>query len=317
MAEISQDISKAVNYLNQGKLIGLPTETVYGLAANALNTDAVLKIFEVKNRPSFDPLIVHAHSIDEVKKYAQGIPWKALQLAGAFWPGPLTLVLQKKELIPDLVTSGLDTVAVRIPDHPLALELLRQLDFPIAAPSANPFGYVSPTTPEHVSGQLGDQIPLILDGGSCDVGIESTIIGFEGDEPVIFRLGGKTVEEIETIIGKVTIELTQGSNPRAPGMLDSHYAPKIPLVLGNIDQLIEEHSGKKIGILALDKVYPKIEKQNQIQLSVDGDLNEAAKNLFKALRNLDAMDVDIILAETMPDHSLGRAINDRLKRAAS
>jgi len=316
MAEISQDIPRAASYLNQGRIIGLPTETVYGLAANALNPDAVLKIFEAKNRPYFDPLIVHTYSISEVKKYVREIPQKALRIAEAFWPGPLTLVLRKNELIPDLVTSGLDTVAIRVPSHPMALELLGQVDFPLAAPSANPFGYVSPTTAEHVNLQLGDQIPLILDGGSCNVGIESTIIGFEGNDAIIYRLGGKNIEDIQEVIGIVSLNLRQGSNPKAPGMLDTHYAPSTPLLLGDIEELVMKHSSENIGILSLSRIYPQIEKKRQIQLSEHCDLSEAAKNLFNALRVFDAMNVDVILAETVPDHGLGRAINDRLRRAA-
>ncbi|MDA0194369.1 MAG: L-threonylcarbamoyladenylate synthase [Bacteroidetes bacterium] len=317
MAEITSDVSKAVNLLKNGGLIGFPTETVYGLAANGLNPDAVVKIFQVKNRPSFDPLIIHTHSVTEVEKYVKNIPRKARRLAELFWPGPLTLVLEKNAIIPDLVTSGLDTVAMRIPYHPLALELLHQLHFPLAAPSANPFGYVSPTTPNHVNSQLSDKISLILDGGQCDIGLESTIIGFNGDKVIIYRLGGKIIEEIEDAVGKVKIMLNEGSNPKAPGMLDKHYAPGTPLVLGNLDQLVVDHGEKEIGILSLSKSYETIDQKNQIQLSSKGDLGEAAKNLFKSLRHFDSMKLDVILAEKMPDHGLGRAINDRLKRAAS
>jgi len=317
MAEITSDVSKAVNHLRNGDLIGFPTETVYGLAANGLNPDAVVKIFQVKNRPAFDPLIIHTYSLTEVEKYAKKIPKKALQLAEVFWPGPLTLVLDKNQLIPDLVTSGLDTVAMRIPIHSMALKLLQQLDFPLAAPSANSFGYVSPTTADHVNANLGDRISLILDGGSCDIGLESTIVRVDGDDVVIFRLGGKTVEEIEGVVGKVMVRLNGGSNPKAPGMLDKHYAPETPLFLGNLDQLVENHQGKEIGILSLRKSFQSINEQNQIQLSSKGDLTQAAKVLFKALRSLDAMSVDVILTEKMPDHGLGRAINDRLRRASS
>ncbi len=317
MAEITSDVSKAVNHLRNGDLIGFPTETVYGLAANGLNPDAVVKIFKVKNRPSFDPLIIHTYSLTEVEKYAKKIPKKALQLAEVFWPGPLTLVLDKNQLIPDLVTSGLDTVAMRIPIHSMALKLLQQLDFPLAAPSANSFGYVSPTTADHVNANLGDRISLILNGGSCDIGLESTIVRVDGDDVVIFRLGGKTVEEIEGVVGKVMVRLNGGSNPKAPGMLDKHYAPGTPLFLGNLDQLVENHQGKEIGILSLRKSFQSINEQNQIQLSSKGDLTQAAKVLFKALRSLDAMSVDVILTEKMPDHGLGRAINDRLRRASS
>src|ERR1043165_1177940 len=223
---IGKDITAAKGFLEAGETVGIPTETVYGLAANALNTDAVLKIFSVKNRPHFDPLIVHTHSKDEIKKYVAEIPPLAEKLIDAFMPGPVTVLLPKKEIIPDLVTSGLDNVAIRIPQHNLTLELLRQLDFPLAAPSANPFGYISPTTSHHVYDQLQGRIPYIIDGGSTDVGVESTIVAFEETGPVVYRLGGLALEEIERVVGKVAVNLNESSNPRSPGMLKSHYAPK-------------------------------------------------------------------------------------------
>src|SRR5260221_6332098 len=201
MAEIGKDIAKAKALLEQGKLVAIPTETVYGLAGNALNIDAATKIFAAKNRPYFDPLIVHVSNFQSVEEYAEKIPSKAIELMKRFWPGPLTVLLSKKNNIPDLVTSGLDRVGLRCPDHPMTLELLRSLTFPLAAPSANPFGYVSPTNPRHVNDQLGNEIEYILDGGECKVGIESTIVGFENDMPIIHRLGGLRVEGIESVTG--------------------------------------------------------------------------------------------------------------------
>ncbi len=313
---IGKDVHLAIKYLKEGETIGIPTETVYGLGANALNEDAVLKIFSVKNRPYFDPLIVHVHSIDEIPKYAEEIPEKAESLLRQFTPGPLTVLLKKKKIIPDLVTSGLDTVAVRIPSQPLAAELLQQLNFPLAAPSANPFGYISPTSAQHVYDQLHGKIPYILDGGSTEVGVESTIVGFENDEPVAYRLGGLPVEEIEEIIGKVRISINENSNLVSPGMLKSHYAPKKNLRIRQFDNLTIESQKTNAGVIAFDKYVDGVKKENQILLSPSRDLKEAAKNLFAAMRKLDESDVDEIVAVRFPDEGLGRAINDRLKRAS-
>jgi len=234
-----------------------------------------------------------------------------------FSPGPLTVLLKKKKLIPDLVTSGLDSVAIRIPNHPLTLELLKQLDFPLAAPSANPFGYISPTTAQHVFAQLQNKIPYILDGGATNVGVESTIIGFENNDPIVYRLGGLAIEEIENVIGKVLVELTESSNPKTPGMLKSHYAPIKNLKIRKFENSEMEIHPMKTGVIAFDKYLDGIEKQNQILLSAKGDLNEAAKNLFAAMRSLDESDVEEIIAVKFPDEGLGKAINDRLKRAST
>jgi L-threonylcarbamoyladenylate synthase len=223
--ETGTDIHKAADIIRNGGLVAIPTETVYGLAADALNPGAVLRIFHVKKRPDFDPLIVHAASSQQAFQWAENVPEKARLLAEAFWPGPLTLVLHKKEEIPYEVTSGLNTVGLRVPDHPLTLALLRALDCPLAAPSANPFGYISPTEAAHVNQHLGGQIDYILDGGPCLRGIESTIIGFEEHEPVLYRLGSLPVSEIERLVGEVKKRLNQSSDPQAPGQLASHYAP--------------------------------------------------------------------------------------------
>ena len=201
-----------------------------------------------------------------------------------------------------------------MPDHPLTLELLHQLDFPLAAPSANPFGYVSPTTAQHVADQLGPDIPYILDGGPCTVGLESSIVGFEGDEVVVYRLGGLPLEAIIEIVGPVRVNLNKSSNPQAPGMLKSHYAPGKQVILGNLETLISQHSDKRIGIIAFDRTF---ENYVQVTLSPSGNMQEAAANLFKALRELDKAPLDVILAEKVPDHGLGKAINDRLERAAA
>ena len=314
MAESGTDIDKAKALLLAGELVAIPTETVYGLAGNALNLASATKIFEVKGRPQFDPLIVHVPDFDAVGHYATNIPEEAKLLAQHFWPGPLTLVLSKKNIIPDLVTSGLDSVGLRCPHHPMTNKLLRSLPFPLAAPSANPFGYVSPTRPEHVEDQLGNKIAYILDGGPCSIGVESTILGFEKSKPIVYRLGGITQEQIESVIGKVSARTYSSSNPKSAGQLQSHYAPRKKLILGDIHELMKKHSSHSYGILSFTKNF---QLSNQVILSSQGELREAAQNLFSALRQLDKMPIDIILAEPVPDVGLGKAINDRLRRASS
>ena len=313
MAEIGVNIEKAAQLLAQNELVAIPTETVYGLAGNALNKKAVTKIFQVKDRPEFDPLIVHVADLSRAKDFVSEIPEQAQQLAEEFWPGPLTLVLRKKKIIPDLVTAGLNTVGIRCPNHALTQQLLRRLDFPLAAPSANPFGYVSPTKPEHVEEQLGNKINYILDGGPCSVGIESTIVGFEDHMPVVYRLGGLSLERIENTIGKVKQMTHSTSNPKAPGQLKSHYAPGKKVFLGAIEELLLSFPAHSAGILTFQKDF---NSPFQFILSPSGNLEEAAQNIFEALRSFDKMPVDVILAERVPNQGLGRAINDRLQRAA-
>jgi L-threonylcarbamoyladenylate synthase len=317
MAIIGTDIKEAARILQSGDLVAIPTETVYGLAANAFSEEAVVKIFEAKNRPAFDPLIVHTYSVAAFSQIASTIPDMAYQLAEAFMPGPLTLILPKAKRVPLLVTSGNDTVGLRIPNHPLTLQLLRELDFPLAAPSANPFGYVSPTTAQHVEHQLGNRIPYILDGGACAVGIESTIISLAGGQVQILRLGGLPQEEIEQVLGRpVDLVQASSSNPQAPGMLISHYAPRKKVVVGDLPALIEQFSGRSVGVLAFSKAIAGIPEKHQVVLSPAADVREAAQTLFSALRYLDGQDLDFILAEYVPDVGLGRAVNDRLRRAS-
>ncbi len=317
MAEIGKDIIRAKQLLENGDLVAIPTETVYGLAGNALDPTALVKIFTVKNRPHFDPLIVHVSNLDQANNLVESIPEKAKKLAALFWPGPLTLLLKKKPIIPDLVTAGMDTVGIRCPDHSLTQSLLQSLSFPLAAPSANPFGYVSPTQPSHVNDQLGNRIDYILDGGACKVGIESTIVGFENEEAIVFRLGGLSIEALEQEIGKVTIQLNSSSNPKAPGQLKSHYAPQKKVMVGNLQELIKQYPSQKIGILSFSQKIQTIKPDHQIVLSESGNTEEAAQRLFSALRELDKKDVEIILAEWVPETGLGKAINDRLHRAAA
>jgi len=314
---IGTDITKAVQLLKKGELVAIPTETVYGLAANALNESAVVKIFEVKNRPFFDPLIIHLPRFEEVERYTRNIPAQAYRLAQQFMPGPLTLLLERNERIPDLVTAGSPLVAVRIPRHPLTQALLQQIDFPLAAPSANPFGYISPTTAQHVERQLGASIPYILDGGPCEVGLESTIAGFEGERVKVYRKGGIAVEDIEKEVGEVLMQTHSTSNPNAPGRLESHYAPRTPIVIGDIPSLADHFSGKKIGLISFQKTYSEVKAAERIVLSRTGDFKEAARRLFSGMRWLDEQQLDLILAEWAPEEHLGRAINDRLSRAAA
>ena len=311
------DIHKAATLLQDGNVVAIPTETVYGLAANALNADAVLKIYEVKQRPQFNPLIVHVSSWKQALQFVEQVPFEAELLARTFWPGPVTLLLNKKNNIPDLVTAGSNRVAIRIPNHPLTLQLLQQLDFPVAAPSANPSGYVSPTTAQHVFQNLEGKIPYILDGGACTVGVESTIVGWnEQGETEIYRLGGIGVEAIEQVLGKaVHVKQSITENPDAPGQLKSHYATHTPLYLGHIPELIKQFEGKKMLLINFSKTVEPVPADQQLILSPNSTLEEAAKNLFGILREADLLQADVILAEKMPDEGLGRAINDRLSRA--
>lgn len=313
MATIGNDLTHAARLLRAGELVAIPTETVYGLAANAFDEAAVLQVFAAKQRPSFDPLIVHIGHRDDVGRVAKDLPPGAEALMDAFWPGPLTLVLPKRPEVPDLVTSGLDTVAVRMPAHPLTRKLLQLLDFPLAAPSANPFGYVSPTTAQHVAEQLGAKLPYILDGGPCEVGVESTIIGWEAGQWRLYRPGGIPSEAIEEVIGKVGSAQEQ-ILPVAPGMLESHYAPRKPVYVGDVPALMCRFAGERIGIISFCTEYPAHRCE---LLSEGGDLSEAARNLFAVLRALDHTDCAVILAEVFPNEGLGRAINDRLRRASA
>lgn len=313
---IGNNLTTARQFLLDDDVIGMPTETVYGLAGNALSQKAVSKIFAVKQRPTFDPLIVHVGKPEHIEEWTSNMPPAAHILAKHFMPGSLTLLLPKKNLIPELVTSGLDQVAIRIPNHPIALALLNSLPFPLAAPSANPFGYVSPTTAEHVYKQLGTQIPYILDGGACTVGIESTIIGFDTDPPTIYRTGGIGIEAIQQLIGTVQVRMHSSSNPKTPGMLKSHYAPQKKLLLGNISELLSAHTNNNIAVLSFQDKYTDL-VAHTIILSERGNLDEAAHRLFAALRTLDTLPVELIIAEPVPNHGIGRAINDRLRRAAA
>ncbi|CUS77638.1 L-threonylcarbamoyladenylate synthase [Candidatus Kryptobacter tengchongensis] len=309
-----ENIKLAGKIIKEGGLVAFPTETVYGLGANALNPIAVAKIFEVKNRPSFDPLIVHISRIEWLEKLTSQIDERAFKLIEKFWPGPLTLVLFKSQIVPDIVTAGLKTVAIRMPAHPVALELIENAQTPISAPSANPFGYISPTTADHVEKMLGDKIDLILDAGKCPIGVESTVLSLIDEEPKILRPGGLPVEEIEKIIGKVKIQ-TKSEKILSPGQLQRHYSPKTPVkIFKSIDEIKNPENS---GILLFKKINLNIKAKRVEILSENGDLLEASANLFSALHRLDDSGVDVIYAQEVPETGLGLAIMDRLKKASA
>ncbi len=328
----SAAIAEAARLLRAGQLVAMPTETVYGLAADAMNAQACAAIFEVKQRPAFDPLIVHVLDVGELGRVVDlslmsGLRGRHANEAGAsgqalvallaekFWPGALTLVLPKAEGIPDIVTSGLPTVAVRVPSHPVARALLEAAGTPLAAPSANLFGCLSPTTAAHVEEQLGDEIPLILDGGPCAGGVESTILDLSGDLPRLLRAGGISKEDLEAALGQ-PLEMGPSvlERPLAPGQLASHYAPITPLRLFPKGQ-VPVPKDQRAGLLCLQgsplgSAFAEVEV-----LSQDGDLREAAANLFAALHRLDEADLDVIYVEAVPETGLGRAVMDRLRKA--
>lgn len=316
MTIISKDINKAIGVLTNEDVVAIPTETVYGLAGNIYSEKAIRKIFSVKQRPLFNPLIAHVASIESAEALAAEFPEKARMLAEAFWPGSLTLLLKKKAAVPDLITAGKDTVAIRIPNHPVTLALLKKLPFPLAAPSANPFGSISPTSAKHVENYFKDAIAMVLEGGPCQNGIESTIVGFEKGEPVIYRLGSIAVEEITAVIGKITLKNKKEVAPNAPGMLSRHYAPNTKLYLvDDVADFIKKYPTKKIGVIRFSNELTAPNVTHIEILSKSGHLKEAAAKLYTTLHKLDTLDLDMIVAEKFPDTGLGTSINDRLERA--
>lgn len=312
------EIARAVDILRRGDVVALPTETVYGLAGDGFNPRALARIFEVKQRPLFDPLILHLLSLADAERLvAASIPPQARQLAERFWPGPLTLVLPKRAEVPDLATSGLPTVAVRVPAHPLSRALLQAFGGPLAAPSANRFGRISPTSAAAVRQELGDAVPLILDGGPCRVGLESTIVDCNGATPVMLRAGGIPVEEIEAVIGPVERATPVSDKPLAPGHLEHHYAPQKPLRLINSLDELESSDYSRAGLLAFDREPERLRFGHVRVLSASGDLTEAAANFFAMLRQLDDSPAQRLIAVRSPQRGLGVAINERLSRAQS
>ena len=314
-AELAHAIARAVELLNAGEPVALPTETVYGLAADATRADAAVKIFEAKLRPFFDPLIVHLPDLEWLERIAVADSPLVAKLIATFWPGPLTLVFRRRDIVPDIVTSGLATVAVRMSAHPVFRAIATAFGKPLAAPSANPFGRISPTTAQHVRDGLEGRIPLIVDGGACAVGIESTIVAVEGDRLRILRAGPVTAEELAPF-GEVEFA-SAGAVPDAPGQLKSHYAPRTPLRWAEHRTSNIEHRTSKCGLLAFTSPGNADGFAAVEILSLTGDLREAAATLFAKLRRLDDAGLDLILAEPVPERALGIAIMDRLRKAAA
>ncbi len=310
-----ENIKKAGQILKQGGLVAFPTETVYGLGADIFDSKAVAKIFEVKNRPFFDPLITHIADIERLYRLAYVEDARVKKVIDKFWPGPLTLILPKKDIVPDLISSGLPTMAIRMPDNKIALDIIKASNGAVAAPSANPFGYLSPTTAEHVYEQLGEKVDMIVDGGACRVGVESTVLDMTKEIPLILRPGGLAKEEIEKVLGRVEVYNRKTLNPTAPGQLPSHYSPRKPLYI-LYDGLKGINDCSESAYLAFQR--PKADygfKKVEI-LSEKGDYIEAAANLFICLHNLDKADVRKIYAENIPEEGIGKAIMDRLYKAS-
>jgi L-threonylcarbamoyladenylate synthase len=318
--QVGSDLGLAVRLLRAGRLVAIPTETVYGLAADALNPEAVAGVFEAKQRPAFDPLIVHVPDLGAACAVVEQFPLLAERLAAVFWPGPLTLVLPRRSCIPDLVTSGLPGVGIRVPAHPLTLELLGAVGRPLAAPSANPFGGISPTTPQHVLDGLGGRLDYVLDGGPCAVGVESTVLSLMGDRPQLLRPGGISVEELEEVVGPIEglplSEAKDASPQPAPGMLSRHYAPGTPLQLLAMDAEACPIPGLRCGLLTWGG-WPERPGFDRIcRLGMGEDLKICAAKFFAGLRDLDSAGLDVIIGRLFPERGLGRALNDRLRRGA-
>lgn len=326
-------VQEAAKLIRRGKVVAFPTETVYGLGANALDAKAVNQIFEAKDRPGDNPLIVHINHINQWYELVDTIPEKAKLLAEAFWPGPLTIILKKSLMVPEEVTAGLDTLGVRMPSHPIALELISQSGVPIAAPSANRSGRPSPTTAKHVLEDMNGRIPMILDGGVCNVGLESTILSLTDDIPMVLRPGGVTVEMLREVIGQVEVHnnvmnpLQEEQKPLSPGMKYTHYAPKAPVILirGDFPRLIEfmnqeagrlEGEGKRVGILATNQTLMECNHGIKLSLGNREKPSEQAYNLFARLREFNHLDVDAILAEGIDEKDEGLAVMNRMARSA-
>lgn len=311
---IGTDVKKVVELLCSGELVAIPTETVYGLAANGTNELAIQKIFQAKGRPKSNPLILHFANYEAIFPYVQDLPNELKKLAKIFWPGPLTILLHKSDLVPDLITAGHDRVAVRVPAHSVTLELLNKLPFPLAAPSANSYGKISPTKAEHVLHQLSGKIPYILDGGPCNKGLESTIVGMEREQIIVYRHGSISIEEIENVIGyQPKIHIQSNEAPLTSGMVKHHYAPTTPLFF--IDSISEIDRSNSSGFIFFRNDF--IGVTNKIILSEIGNLDEAARKLYNAMYIMDSQGFKKIFIERFPESELGRTINDRLKRATA
>lgn len=313
---ITKDINKAIEILNNNNIIGLPTETVYGLAAKMTSELAIKKIFQLKKRPLTNPLIVHIGAIEDLQKIVIDIPEIALKIAEKFWPGPLTMIFKKNNSVSKLITANQDTVAVRMPKHPLTLELIQKLETPVVAPSANPYMAVSPTCALHVWDYFKDDLPLILDGGNCEKGIESTIIGFENQEIIIYRNGSISKEKLELYSNcKVQYYSKTKNDVITSGMHKKHYAPNTKLIVTeNLNQTIENFKNFNFAVITLSNL--KLNKSNYFYLSENGSLEEAASNLYNQLITIDKMKFDVIIVEKLPEKEIGISINERLLKAS-
>ena len=327
-------LNVAAEAIREGKIVAFPTETVYGLGANALNSVAVERIFEAKGRPSDNPLIVHIADKEKLYELTDSIPEKAVALMDKLWPGPLTLVFRKSSIIPSIITAGLNTVAVRMPEHPVARELIRLSEIPVAAPSANVSGKPSTTTAQHVLQDLDGKIDVIVDAGSSRVGLESTVLDMTVEPPMLLRPGGVTPEQIEEIIGHIEIDktilgrLSIDNVPKCPGMKYKHYSPKAHVTLvrsRNMDNQVKKildlakikrDEGKKVGVCATDKTISRYEGYEVISMGNRDKPETIAANLFSILREFDDRGIEVILAETVDEAGVGLAIMNRMIKAA-
>ena len=326
----ADDAQKAADILHNGGLVGIPTETVYGLGADGLNPMAVAHIFEAKGRPQDNPLILHIPEADWLSRYCTDIPAAAWTLAERFWPGPMTMILPRRSMVPDVVTAGLDTVGMRCPQHPLCREIIRLADRPVAAPSGNTSGRPSPTTAQHMMEDMDGKIDAIVDGGPCSVGVESTIIDLTCEPPRLLRPGGITLEQLRSVLGRVDVDpavtrlLGAGEKPKAPGMKYRHYAPKAPVTVVTGDPAraaayMAEHAGAEDGIICFDEFLPLFNTQKArpvMDLGPAGDKAEQARHIFDALRAFDHTDVTAIWAQCPDTEGIGLAIANRLNKAA-
>ena len=322
-----ENIEKAAEIIRRGGLLGIPTETVYGLGANALNADACRRIYEAKGRPQDNPLIIHVPDASWLSRYCENVPESAYRLAEAFWPGPLTMILPKKEIVPYRTTGGLETVGVRCPNHPVTLAENAAADVPIAAPSGNTSGRPSPTSAADMLEDMDGKIDGIFDGGPCGVGVESTIIDLTCQPPRLLRAGGLPLEELERVLGTVLVDkcitqlMTDGERPRAPGMKYRHYAPKAPVTVVTGDgkksaAYIAAHAPEGAGVICFSEFRAQFPGCVVHELGPEGDKSEQARRVFDALREFDATDVTEIFAQCPDDAGLGLAIGNRLKKAA-
>lgn len=325
------DIEEAAAILRDGGLLGIPTETVYGLGANGLNEEAVAHIFEAKGRPQDNPLILHIPDASWLERYCKEIPLTAYQLAKAYWPGPMTMILKRKDIVPNAVTAGLDTVGMRCPAHPLCREIIAASGVPVAAPSGNTSGRPSPTTAQHMLEDMDGKINAIVDGGPCSVGVESTIIDLTETPARLLRPGGITLEQLEAVLGEVAVDpavtrlMGAGEQPKAPGMKYRHYAPKAPVTVVTGDpkksaEYIAAHAGAEDGIICFDEFFPLFTRRSETRPVMDlgpaGDKEEQARHIFDALRSFDHTSVPAIWAQCPDTTGIGLAIANRLNKAA-